>query len=473
MSNILRPPAVRHTIGVLDRTLFAKTVNLAAVAVADKRKIAQWRQSLQKENSLLTADRISVVALHPDPTLASQGTRCLLLHPKVQPETSSTWTPLIRDGIEKKELGIVPYHLSLDYTYWSYEDVMRCVLPAEPRDENDGFPTGFNQAGHVAHLNLREQFLPYKKLIAEVLLDKNPNVRTVINKLSNVGTESEFRTFAYELLAGDDDLNVEARENDCTFNFNYAKVYWNSKLEGEHSRLVHLFKPGEVVCDVMAGIGPFAIPAGRKGVFVWANDYNPDSYLSLDSNVKRNKVAQYVRAFNEDGRTFIRKAADLVYAASTSGEHAVVKKKRSSRHKQQADGEKAREKPDDHIPVPPTISHFVMNLPASAIEFLPYYRGLYAGHEKLFEPHTSTKLPMVHVHCFAAKAEGDAPMRDVCERVTAELGAPIRLGDPEVPGEAAVLEVRAVAPNKRMFCASFRVPPEVAFASREEQAGGK
>jgi tRNA (guanine37-N1)-methyltransferase len=201
-----------------------------------------------------------------------------------------TWTPLVRDGIEKQELDILPYDLSLDYNYWTYDDVMRCLLPSEPRDDHDGFPAGFNQAGHVAHLNLREAFLPYKKLIAEVLVDKNPSVRTVINKIANVGTESEFRTFGYEILAGIDDLNVEVRENNCVFQFDYGKVYWNSKLEGEHSRLIRLFQPGEVVCDVMAGIGPFAVPAGKKGVFVWANDYNPESYRSLDWSIKRNKV---------------------------------------------------------------------------------------------------------------------------------------------------------------------------------------
>ncbi|KAI0430255.1 Met-10+ like-protein-domain-containing protein [Xylaria sp. FL1042] len=470
MSSLIRPPTVRHTIGVLDRTLFAKTVNLAAAAVADKKRIAQWRQNLQKEKILLSAERLSGVVPHPDQTLASQGARCILLDPKVRPGVPGTWTPLLRDAVAKQELGVIPYDLSLDYAYWTYEEVMRCLLPPEMRDENDGFPTGYNQAGHVAHLNLRDAFLPYKKLIAEVLIDKNPAVRTVINKIANVGTESEFRTFAYEILAGDDNLGVEARENDCVFHFDYAKVYWNSKLEGEHRRLVDLFKPGEVVCDVMAGIGPFAIPAGKRGVFVWANDYNPESYRFLESNIKRNKVTQYVQAFNEDGRVFIRKAADLVYAASTSGAHAVVKSKRPSRHDQQKGAMKPNEdnlKTERRIPVPPTISHFVMNLPASAITFLPHYRGLYAGHEQLFEPHTSVKLPMVHAYCFAARAEGDAPMLDVCERITAELGVPFKLGDPEIPGEVAVPEIRAVAPNKRMFCASFRIPAEVAFGSRE------
>lgn len=168
---------------------------------------------------------------------------------------------------------------------------MKSVLPPNLRDEHDGIPSGFNQAGHVAHMNLKEAFLPYKKLIAEVLLDKNPSIKTVINKVADVGTESEFRTFAYEVLAGPNDMNVEARENDCVFRFDYSKVYWNSKLEGEHRRLINIFQPGEVVCDVMGGIGPFAVPAGKKGVFVWANDYNPESYRYLDENIRRNKVS--------------------------------------------------------------------------------------------------------------------------------------------------------------------------------------
>lgn len=43
------------------------------------------------------------------------------------------------------------------------------------------------------------------------------------------------------------------------------KVYWNSRLETEHKRLVDSFKAAQVVVDVMAGIGPFAVPAAQKG----------------------------------------------------------------------------------------------------------------------------------------------------------------------------------------------------------------
>jgi tRNA (guanine37-N1)-methyltransferase len=140
-------------------------------------------------------------------------------------------------------------------------------------------------------LNLKEEYLPYKHIIAEVLLDKNPTIRTVINKIDNVGTQSEFRTFQYEVLAGPDDMHVELHEGNCIFRFDYSKVYWNSRLQQEHKRLVDLFNPGEVVCDVMAGVGPFALPAAKKGVFVWANDLNPASYRSLKEGIVKNKVS--------------------------------------------------------------------------------------------------------------------------------------------------------------------------------------
>lgn len=40
----------------------------------------------------------------------------------------------------------------------------------------------------------------------------------------------------------------------------------------------------------MAGVGPFSIPAAKKGAFVYANDLNPCSYQWLCENIRLNKV---------------------------------------------------------------------------------------------------------------------------------------------------------------------------------------
>lgn len=104
-----------------------------------------------------------------------------------------------------------------------------------------------------------------------------------------------------------------------------------------------------------------------------------------------------------------------------------------------------------------------MNLPAIAVEFCKAYNGLYYGHEDLFEPHTDVKLPMVHVHCFSTKSDDNVQEGiEICERISKAIGFEIKPGDKDL----VITDVRDVAPKKRMFCASFRIPGEVAFRKR-------
>lgn len=116
-----------------------------------------------------------------------------------------------------------------------------------------------------------------------------------------------------------------------------------------------------------------------------------------------------------------------------------------------------------------------MNLPASALEFLHRFRGVYHGLEHLFEPSgadgptaAGKKLPLVHVHCFAGKNDdSDEPLKKICQRILNQIGVELSIVEArEDPGsgEVIIYDVRDVAPNKRMFCATFRLPPEVAFA---------
>ena len=98
-----------------------------------------------------------------------------------------------------------------------------------------------------------------------------------------------------EVIAGKEDFIVTQPHLDCSFTFDFSKVYWNTRLETEHRRLVGMFKVGEAVCDVFAGVGPFAVPAGKKRVFVLANDLNPASYESMANAIKTNKVASWGR----------------------------------------------------------------------------------------------------------------------------------------------------------------------------------
>ena len=112
------------------------------------------------------------------------------------------------------------------------------------------------------------------------------------------------------------------------------------------------------------------------------------------------------------------------------------------------------------IKQPKTFSHYVMNLPASALTFLPSFKGLYHGQEHLFAPQTGIKLPMIHVYCFSTKSDDNkAEEIKICHEISEQLGHTIKPEDEDV----MIWNVRDVAPQKRMFCASFRLPPRVAF----------
>ncbi|KAG9231609.1 guanine-N(1)--methyltransferas-like protein [Amylocarpus encephaloides] len=453
LMSLLRPPIVRSATATLNRALFSKTIPISAARISNVKQIGRIRSELEKSREVLRLERLGNVRVDPDPSFASKGGKCLLLKPEVKPEDSSTWSSALQEAVKQEDVGVIPYGLQLDYDYWTYHDVMTSLLPEDALGE---VPVGFSIVGHVAHLNLRDEYLPFKKVIAEVLVDKNPTIKTVINKTDDVGEASEFRTFSYEVLAGPDDMKVELSEGNCTFRFDYSKVYWNSRLQTEHKRLVDLFQPGEVVCDVMAGIGPFAVPAGKKGVFVWANDLNPDSVESMKDAITRNKVSHHVRPFCQDGHKFIPFAADDLLSLTSSGTNTVSIPQKHTRS--------LPPPPPKVLTIPQTISHFVMNLPAIAISFAPAFRGIYHLHEELFFPHTETKLPMVHVHCFSTKSEDNVKeTKEICERISEGLGYVIKPVDEEVK----VYEVRDVAPKKRMFCASFRLPAEVAFAERQ------
>ena len=53
------------------------------------------------------------------------------------------------------------YTVKLEYQHYSSRAILSAVLP----EDIDEIPTGFEVVGHIAHLNLRKEVLPYKALI--------------------------------------------------------------------------------------------------------------------------------------------------------------------------------------------------------------------------------------------------------------------------------------------------------------------
>ena len=66
-------------------------------------------------------------------------------------------------------------------------------------------------------------------------------------------------------------------------------------------------QPGQLVVDMFAGAGPFAVPAARhRRAMVHANDLNPHAAVFLTANAARNRIPQgSLHVHNLDGRELV------------------------------------------------------------------------------------------------------------------------------------------------------------------------
>ncbi|XP_028557078.1 tRNA (guanine(37)-N1)-methyltransferase 1 isoform X1 [Dendrobium catenatum] len=309
---------------------------------------------------------------------------------------------------------LIRCQLTLFYNYWHMDEVLETLLP-----ESIVVPTGFETVGHIAHLNLGEEHLPYKKLIAQVVLDKNwPKIQTVVNKIDAI--QNDYRTMQLEILAGNHSLVTTVVENGIKFLVDLAKVYWNSRLATERQRLVRSFTSSDVVCDVFSGVGPITISAAKKVKYVYANDLNPHAVEYLERNVILNKLDRKIEAFNMDGRRFI----ESLFSSQRSY----------------------------------PITQVIMNLPNDAVEFLDSFRGIFRRRARA----DSCNLPRIHIYGFSKALN---PEFDFHERINMALC--------ETVIDVKIYRVRLVAPGKWMLCASFILPKNVAFEQPILEGEGK
>ncbi|QDZ22378.1 tRNA (guanine(37)-N1)-methyltransferase [Chloropicon primus] len=421
-----------------DREQFKRDLNLLALRVP-LNKIGPVRSQLAKAKLILKMPRVKTIVSTPD---NAADKKMILLAEGCTPEAQ----PRLRELMQEHDLEEpVPYKHTLGYEYLTADQVLGALIPKDVIGE---IPTSFETIGHIAHLNLRDEQLAYKGLIGRVILDKNDRIKTVVNKTQAI--ENQFRVLPMEVIAGSHEMETLVIQHGYRFKLNFAEVYWNSRLENEHNRLItEVFKPTDCILDMTCGVGPFTIPAAKRGCRVLANDLNPKCVEYAKVNCKLNKIDAKAmpEIFCMDAREFVRHVTS-----------------RNGKRKKGPNGEEVQE--------PPLLfNHAVINLPATGLDFVDVFRGLFD--RRVWK---ETDLPRVHCYTFIGKQlpepEGAARpamsdkevkeilFRGVVERVEGLLG--VNFSDDEAP---LVREVRDVAPNKRMVLISFRVPAEAAFSS--------
>ncbi|KAG1795502.1 Met-10+ like-protein-domain-containing protein [Suillus subaureus] len=283
-------PPVHHWMNTtLDRDAFKKTIPVLAARVPASKTGSLLKSDVMKK-SLMDLPKVHSVLRDPHNDLE----RLILLNVS----EDAALTTEVHNFLQEQSAMLVTHNLDLTYDHWTADEILQSILPEELCK---GSPLGFAITGHLAHMNLNKEYLPYKHIIGQI---KNPMIQTVVNKLDSIDTK--YRFFKMELLAGEPNYVVEHYQSNCHFTFDFTHIYCNSRLHTEHDRLVQHFKPTDVIADVFAAVGPFAIPAAKKGCMVFANNLNPESARYLSKNIIDNKVASLVHASCEDGRDFIK-----------------------------------------------------------------------------------------------------------------------------------------------------------------------
>jgi tRNA (guanine37-N1)-methyltransferase len=127
---------------------------------------------------------------------------------------------------------------------------------------------------------------------AEKILANRPSLHTVLFPTSEVS--GEYRTRDYRVLAGKDTTRTEVTEHGRRFVVDLAGAYFSARLSTERHRILDQVNDGELVLDMFAGVGPFAITlAARAGVVV-AADLNPQAVRLMMENIRKNRAANVI-----------------------------------------------------------------------------------------------------------------------------------------------------------------------------------
>ncbi len=156
-------------------------------------------------------------------------------------------------------------------------------------------PRAFDVVGDIAVVKLGEELIEHSGRIGRALLEAHGNIRLVA---ADKGVGGEFRVRDLQLIAGEGEMRTRHREGGLTLHVDLSAAYFSPRLAHERERVVEAVREAgdEVVLDMFAGVGPFAIAVARHtGVRrVVAVDKNPAAVRLLEENAGANGVADRV-----------------------------------------------------------------------------------------------------------------------------------------------------------------------------------
>jgi tRNA (guanine37-N1)-methyltransferase len=127
---------------------------------------------------------------------------------------------------------------------------------------------------------------------AALILASRPSLHTVLFPTSEVS--GEYRTRSYAVLAGTDTTRTEVIEHGHRFAVDPTGAYFSARLSTERQHIFLQMQEHELVLDMFAGVGPFAITLAPRAALVVAADLNPQAILLMIENIRKNRAANVI-----------------------------------------------------------------------------------------------------------------------------------------------------------------------------------
>ncbi len=124
--------------------------------------------------------------------------------------------------------------------------------------------------------------------VALALMKAHRNIKTVIAPMGPV--EGEFRTRRFRHVAGETRTATLHKEHGLLYKVDLERAYFTPRLGTERLRVARQVGPSDLVIDMFAGVGPFALLMARRGAKVIAIDKNPAAVRLLRENAELNRI---------------------------------------------------------------------------------------------------------------------------------------------------------------------------------------
>ena len=160
----------------------------------------------------------------------------------------------------------------------------------------------------VAIAKIPEELESKEKLIAELIMEMNKNVKSVLKKVSE--RKGELRLREFKLIVGDENTEVIHKEYGYELKVDPQKVYFSPREGTERQRIATQVKPNEIVMVMFSGIAPYCIAIAKKQPEVdkiYGVELNPVAHGYAMENVRINKLGHKIVLIQGDVKEVCKK----------------------------------------------------------------------------------------------------------------------------------------------------------------------